>query len=114
MAAGCDDREKRVPGLSLFLRNILNLIFCKKSLIRGLQQRNHRESPRASYLTVRCVEIARASGFFGVQSSGGKDTRQNVGHGFENSNPISALPPRTGPRNATWHSCSSSVLLCFI
>src|SRR5215470_14098715 len=59
-------------------------------------------------------KAVRASGFLGDQSSGGKATRQNVGRGVENSRPISARPLRTGPRNATWHSCSSSVLLCLI
>src|SRR5208283_4662102 len=43
----------------------------------------------------------RASGCFGLQSSGGKATRQNVGHATENSNPISAFPERTGPRKTT-------------
>ena len=43
---------------------------------------------------------------------GGNATRQNVGCGVVNSRPISALPERTGPRNATWHSCSSCVFLC--
>src|SRR5258708_29712665 len=67
---------------------------------------------KSSYLIVRLPENVRASGFFGVQSSGGNATRQNVGRGAVNSRPISALPLRTGPRNATSHSCSSSVLLC--
>jgi len=57
-------------------------------------------------------EAVRASGCRGVQSSGGNATRQNVGCGVVNSRPISALPERTGPRNATWHSCSSCVFLC--
>src|SRR6266566_3647190 len=42
-----------------------------------------------------------------------KATRQKVGRGELNSTPTSARPLRTGPRNATWHSCSSSVMLCF-
>jgi hypothetical protein len=60
----------------------------------------------------RVLDAVRASGCFGVQSSGGKATRQNVGCGEVNSRPISALPERTGPRNTTWHSCSSCVRLC--
>src|SRR5258708_17893650 len=39
-------------------------------------------------------------------------SRQKLGRASENSNPTSALPERTGPRNATWHSCSSLVRLC--
>src|ERR1700719_1602439 len=54
----------------------------------------------------------RASGCFGVQSSGGNATRQKLGRASENSSPTSAFPARTGPRNATWHSCSSLVRLC--
>src|SRR5450432_1071355 len=64
--------------------------------------------------TRRVREAVRASGCLGVQSSGGNATRQKAGRGSENSRPISALPSRTGPRNTTWHSCSSSVMLCFI
>jgi len=45
--------------------------------------------------------IVRASGCLGVQSSGGNATRQKLGRASENSNPTSALPERTGPRNAT-------------
>src|SRR5580693_3030830 len=65
---------------------------------------------KARYLLTG-VGILRASGCFGDQSSGGNVTRQKVGDGAENSNPISALPERTGPRNATWHSSSSLVAL---
>src|SRR5260370_37478868 len=56
--------------------------------------------------------MVRASGCFGDQSSGGNATRQKLGRASENSSPTSALPARTGPRNATWHSCSSLVRLC--
>src|SRR4249920_2391215 len=65
---------------------------------------------RDCYLLIG-VGILLASGCFGDQSSGGNVTRQNVGDGAENSNPISALPDRTGPRNATWHSSSFLVAL---
>jgi hypothetical protein len=60
-------------------------------------------SPRAGqlYYFFKGVGLLRASGCFGDQSSGGKVTRQKVGDGEENSNPISAFPDRTGPRNAT-------------
>jgi len=57
-------------------------------------------------------EWVRDSGPLGDQSSGGKATRQNWGRGAENSRPISALLPRTGPRKTTEHSCSSVVRLC--
>ena len=63
---------------------------------------------------VRFVEMVRASGCLGFQSSGGKETRQNVGQGEENSSPISAFPSRTGPRKTTWHSCSCLVSPCCI
>src|SRR5690349_4959188 len=63
-------------------------------------------------LAGRGREIGRDSGPLGDQSSGGKATRQNCGRGAENSRPISALLPRTGPRNTTEHSCSSVVRLC--
>src|SRR5438094_9407290 len=63
-----------------------------------------------SYLvTERGWPAVRASGFLGDQSSGGKATRQNCGRRAENSRPISALLPRTGPKKTTWHSCSSLV-----
>ena len=65
-----------------------------------------------AYLSSCPGEGERASGCLDVQSSGGNATRQNVGRGSENSKPISALPARTGPRNTTWHSCSSWVRLC--
>jgi hypothetical protein len=65
------------------------------------------------YLVVRWVAL-RASGDLGFQSSGGNATRQKAGRGEENSKPISDLPSRTGPRKTTWHSCSSSVRLCFM
>src|ERR1700756_584265 len=58
-----------------------------------------------------CWVAVRASGFLGDQSSGGNATRQNCGRRAENSKPISALLPRTGPRNTTLHSCSSLVVL---
>lgn len=45
--------------------------------------------------------IVRASGCFGVQSSGGNATLQKLGRASENSSPTSAFPARTGPRNAT-------------
>src|SRR3989442_829017 len=80
---------------------------------RGLHGKRNEAGTGETYLfDVRLPETVRASGLLGVQSSGGKATRQKVGRGAVNSRPISALPPRTGPRNATWHSCSSSVLLC--
>jgi hypothetical protein len=60
------------------------------------------------------VEMVRASGCRGFQSSGGNETRQNVGHGEENSSPISPFPSRTGPRKTTWHSCSCLVSPCCI
>src|SRR5215472_7392855 len=67
------------------------------------------------YFFGMAVEITlRASGCLGLQSSGGKVTRQKLGRGMENSKPTSALPERTGPRNTTEHSCSSSVPLCCI
>src|SRR5215813_6567220 len=71
------------------------------------------EQRRRFYLGVeRALKTVRASGFFGDQSSGGKATRQKLGRGAANSSPTSALPLRTGPRNTTWHSCSSCVHLC--
>src|SRR5690349_2049664 len=73
-----------------------------------------RDSEEMTYLCERSLVGVRASGLFDDQSSGGKATRQKFGLGAENSTPISALPLRTGPRNATWHSCSSSVLLCLM
>src|SRR5258707_15683157 len=70
-----------------------------------------------SFYFLLCVigfvdSMVRASGCLGDQSSGGNATRQKLGRASENSNPTSALPERTGPRNATWHSCSSLVRLC--
>src|SRR5262245_16052673 len=69
---------------------------------------NHKKEQRGRHYFLgsvenfsRCRETVRASGCFGVQSSGGKATRQNVGCGEENSRPISALPERTGPRKTT-------------
>src|SRR5208283_6049942 len=69
----------------------------KRNLSGNLQATGAR-----SYRLCELVEMTvRASGCFGDQSSGGKATRQKVGQGEENSNPISALPERTGPRNTT-------------
>ena len=65
-------------------------------------------------MVVRDVDIVRASGCFGDQSSGGNATRQNVGQAIVNSNPTSDFPLRTGPKNTTWHSCSCSVALCLM
>src|SRR6516162_7053535 len=48
----------------------------------------------------------RASGCLGLQSSGGKATRQKEGQASVNSRPISAFPERTGPKKTTWHSRS--------
>src|SRR6266480_346227 len=133
MAAGGDDGQKGDGELNIFARGIspispLGVVSCDSPVLFGPAQKyfaqgseraqrtpsgkKRRALGSASYLTERLVGIVRASGLLGVQSSGGKATRQKVGRGAVNSRPISALPPRTGPRNATWHSCSSSVLLC--
>src|SRR5215471_20751494 len=67
---------------------------------------------RGYLLVGRERATVRDSGLLGDQSSGGNATRQNCGRGAENSRPISALLPRTGPRNTTLHSCSSEVRVC--
>src|SRR5712692_1975689 len=104
-------RTRKTPGKAK--QQIGASIVPRTHRLRGSREREKQREPgRESYLTVRLLETLRASGLFGVQSSGGKATRQKVGRGAENSRPISALPLRTGPRNATWHSCSSSVLPC--
>src|SRR6266576_1824112 len=64
-------------------KNILHRV--RKRAQRTQSGKKRRALGGASYLKERLVEIARASGLLGVQSSGG---------------------------NATCHSCSSSVLLC--
>jgi hypothetical protein len=61
---------------------------------------------RKNFYFLPCVNefvdsIVRASGCFDDQSSGGNATRQKLGRASENSNPTSAFPPRTGPRNTT-------------
>src|SRR2546430_10628521 len=107
-ARGIGDHEEHRtlawPNARLLLRS--------KSTLPDCRVYRDRERREPTYLVVRTPETVRASGLLGVQSSGGKATRQKVGRGAVNSRPSSPLPPRTGPRNATWHSCSSSVLLC--
>src|SRR5438105_15174956 len=115
MAVVGDDGKKGAAGLNCFTaRNLRTHILSLTSILRVCKKCQAAVPQRDSHLFARLPRSARASGLFGVQSSGGKATRQKVGCGAVNSRPISALPPRTGPRNATWHSCSSSVLLFFM
>jgi hypothetical protein len=56
----------------------------------------------------------RASWLFGVQSAGGKETRQKCGQRAENSTPTSGIPAFPGFTSATEQPISSPVTMFFI
>ena len=59
-------------------------------------------------------ETRLASGLFGLQSSGGKDTRQKLGQGFEKATPTSGVSVDPELMSATVQPTSSLVARCLI
>jgi hypothetical protein len=110
--AGVGARRRRVQGEGVCERR--DFRHRERTFPARERGKAARSAAGTYFSTTRAAGDVRASGDLGDQSSGGNATRQKAGRGEENSRPTSPLPPRTGPRNATWHSCSSSVRLCFI